>query len=143
MSTENFAEKVRKSFDQQGVTKTLGLEIDSLSSGEIVLSMPFNEAFTQQHGFLHAGIVTTGLDNACGFAAFSQMPAESEVLTVEFKTNLIAPAKGERFLFKAETVKTGRTLSFVEAKAFAVNEGEEKLIATMSATMIAVSQSRV
>ena len=135
---EGFEEKVKLSFDRQPVTSTLGLKIEEITSGGIVLSMPYDKSFTQQHGFLHAGIVTTGLDNACGYAAFSLMAPEAAILSVEFKTSLLAPAKGESFLFRAEVVKAGRTLSFVEAKAFAVDSGEEKLIATMTATMMSI-----
>lgn len=135
---EGFEEKVKLSFDRQPVTSTLGLKIEEITPGGIVLSMPYDKSFTQQHGFLHAGIVTTGLDNACGYAAFSLMAPEAAILSVEFKTSLLAPAKGESFLFRAEVVKAGRTLSFVEAKAFAVDSGEEKLIATMTATMMSI-----
>ena len=135
---EGFEEKVKLSFDRQPVTSTLGLKIEEITPGGIVRSMPYDKSFTQQHGFLHAGIVTTGLDNACGYAAFSLMAPEAAILSVEFKTSLLAPAKGESFLFRAEVVKAGRTLSFVEAKAFAVDSGEEKLIATMTATMMSI-----
>ena len=102
--------------------------------------MPFDEAYTQQHGFVHAGIITTALDTACGYAAFSLMDAESAVLTVEFKTNLLAPARGERFLVRAHVVKPGRTLTVTEAKAFAVSGGAEKLVASMTGTLMAVRE---
>ncbi len=97
----NFAERVRASFARQQVMKTLGAEIVRLAPGEIELAMPYAAAYTQQHGFMHAGIISTVLDSACGYAAFSLMPAESAVLTVEFKINLIAPAKGGGFAFRA------------------------------------------
>lgn len=135
---KNFEEKVKLSFDRQPITKTLSLKIEQITPGGVELSMPYNKSLTQQHGFLHGGIVTTGLDNACGYAAFSLMEPESAILSVEFKTSLLAPAKGEIFLFKAEVVKAGRTLTFVEAKAFALDSGEEKLIATMTATMMSI-----
>src|SRR5215471_15725012 len=81
--------------------RTFRVEIVRLEPGEIEFTMPYNRAYTQQHGFMHAGIITTVLDSACGYAAFSLMPADAEVLTVEFKTNLLAPATGERFSFRA------------------------------------------
>jgi uncharacterized protein (TIGR00369 family) len=120
--------------------RTLGIEIVKLDPGEIELGMPYNPAYTQQHGFTHAGIVTTALDSACGYAAFTLMPADAAVLSVEFKTSLIAPAKGERFRFYAQVVKAGKTLTFCDARAFAVDNGKERLIATMSGTLMAVFQ---
>jgi len=120
--------------------QTLAVEIVRLDPGEIELTMPYNRAYTQQHGFMHAGIITTALDSACGYAAFSLMPAGAAVLSVEFKTNLLAPAEGERFNFRARVVKPGRTLTFCEAAAFASQNGEERLIATMAGTLMAVFQ---
>jgi uncharacterized protein (TIGR00369 family) len=104
------------------------------------MRMPYSPDFTQQHGFIHAGIITTVLDSACGYAAFTLMAADAEVLTVEFKTSLTAPAKGECFAFEAQVIKPGRTLTFCEARAFAIDAaGERRLIAAMSATMMALS----
>ena len=120
--------------------RSLGIEIARLDPGEIELTMPYNVAFTQQHGFMHAGIIKTALDSASGYAAFSLMPADAAVLSVEFKTNLIAPAKGDNFRFQADVIKPGRTLSFCEGRAFAVQAGEERLIATMTGTVMAVVQ---
>ena len=119
---------------------TLGIHIVDLQPGYIELEMPFNEAYSQQHGFVHAGIITTALDSACGYAAFSLMSAEAEVLTVEFKTNLLAQAKGERFSFRAEVIKPGRTLSICEGKAYAIIGGEEKLVASMTGTLMAMTE---
>lgn len=134
----HFDKKVKDSFARQVAMQTLGIGIDAVRPGEVVLSMPYDQALTQQHGFIHAGIITTGLDSAAGYAAFSLMADDAAVLTVEFKTNLMAPASGESFLFKGFVVKPGRNLTFVEAKAYALNGGQEKLIATMSATMMSV-----
>jgi uncharacterized protein (TIGR00369 family) len=133
----DFRQRIRRSFAQQRVMQTLGIEIVRLEPGKIELAMPYDPAYTQQHGFLHAGIVTTALDTACGYAAFSLMPAEAEVLTVEFKTNLLAPAKGERFLFRGSVVKPGRTLTVCEAQALASGGGrEQRLVATMIGTLM-------
>ncbi len=122
---------------------TMGGSIASIEAGRVVLEMPFNSAFTQQHGFLHAGAVTTMLDSAAGYAAFSLMPVNAEVLTIEFKTNLMSPAKGEHFRFVGEVVKAGRTITFCEASAYAqTDDGAEKKIATMNATMMAVTNQK-
>ncbi|MCA1501282.1 MULTISPECIES: PaaI family thioesterase [Bradyrhizobium] len=125
-------------FDAQPAMRTLGIVIVRLAPGEVELAMLHAPAFTQQNGFIHAGIITAGLDNACGVAAFSLMPAEAGILTVEFKTTLLAPARGERFVFKAEVVKPGRTLTFCEAKAYAEHDGKTTLIAMMSGTLMAM-----
>jgi uncharacterized protein (TIGR00369 family) len=139
----HFADRVHASFSRQRAMQTLGVEIGRLAAGEIELTMPFAAAFTQQHGFVHAGIIATVLDSACGYAAFSLMPPEAAVLTVEFKTNLLAPAKGERFLFRAHVVKPGRTLTVCEGRAFALEDNgqtgsQERLVATMTGTLMAL-----
>ena len=125
-------------FDRQPAMHTLGIVIVRLAPGEVELAMLHSPEFTQQNGFIHAGIITAGLDNACGVAAFTLMPCEADILTVEFKTTLLAPARGERFVFKAEVVKPGRTLTFCEARAFAEHEGKTTLIATMTGTLMAM-----
>jgi uncharacterized protein (TIGR00369 family) len=125
-------------FDRQQAMQTLGISIARLEPGEVDLSMPYSTAFTQQNGFVHAGIITAGLDTACGIAAFTLMPPGSDILTVEFKTNLLAPAKGERFCFRAQVVKPGRTLTVCEARALAEADGIESLIATMTGTLMAL-----
>jgi uncharacterized protein (TIGR00369 family) len=134
----NFEARVRTSFARQTAMATLGIEITDLKPGEIELRMPYAIAYTQQHGFIHAGIITTALDSACGYAAFSLMPEDAAVLTVEFKTNLIAPARGDHFLFRARVIKPGRTITVCEAQALAVEGGKEKLVATMTGTLMAL-----
>ena len=124
----NFRERVRASFARQQVMATLGIKIAHLEPGEIHLTMRPDPAYTQQHGFMHAGIITTALDSACGYAAFSLMPTEAEVLTVEFKTNLLAPAKGERFVFRGQVIKPGRTLTICDGRALALEGSKEKQI---------------
>lgn len=126
-------------FERQPAMRTLGVSIARLEPGEVDLAMAYSAQFTQQNGFLHAGIITAGLDNACGIAAFTLMPPGSDILTVEFKTNLLAPAKGERFVFRAHVVKPGRTLTVCEARAFAVADGVESLVATMTGTLMALT----
>lgn len=134
----HFEARVKASFARQHVMKTLGIDIADLRAGEIELRMPYRPAYTQQHGFIHAGIIATALDSACGYAAFSLMPADAAVLTVEFKTNLVAPAKGDYFLFRARVVKPGRTITVCDGQAFAVEADKEKLVATMTGTLMAL-----
>ena len=125
-------------FDSQAAMRSLGISIARLDAGEVDLSMSYNPDWTQQNGFVHAGIITAGLDTACGIAAFTLMPAGTDILTVEFKTNLLAPAKGERFAFRATVIKPGRTLTICEARAFGLRDGVESLIATMTGTLMAL-----
>ncbi len=127
-------------FDRQQAMRTLRISIARLEAGEVDLSMPYSPDWTQQNGFVHAGIITAGLDSACGIAAFTLMPPGSDILTVEFKTNLLEPAKGERFAFRASVVKAGRTLTVCEARAFAEADGVESLIATMTGTLMALTR---
>ncbi len=128
-------------FEAQPAMRTLGISLALLEPGEVELAMAYSPAFTQQHGFMHAGIITAALDNACGIAAFTLMPKGAGILTVEFKTNLLAPAKGERFMFRAAVVKPGRTLTVCEARAFAEHQGIETLVATMTGTLMAMMPS--
>lgn len=134
-----YDQRVRDSFARQTAMETLGIALDHVAAGQVNLSMPYDKKLTQQHGFIHAGIITTALDSAAGYAAFSLMADDAAVLTVEFKTSLLAPAEGERFVFRGEVLKPGRTLTFTESRAYAVKDGSEKLIAIMTATMMAVT----
>jgi len=134
----DFREIATDTFERQHAMRTLGISIARLEPGEIELAMAYSPDLTQQNGFVHAGIITAGLDSACGIAAFTLMPAGSDILTVEFKTNLLAPARGQRFVFRATVVKPGRTLTFCEGRAYAEHDGHETLIATMTGTLMAL-----
>ena len=134
----DYQSKVIRSFKRQAVMKTLGATIQSVAAGKIELAFPYQSALTQQHGFIHAGIVSTILDSACGYAAFSLMPNDAAVLTVEFKVNLLAPAKGARFRAVGRVKKPGRTIIVTEGELFAETDGTEKLVATMSGTIMTV-----
>src|SRR3954452_25198809 len=134
----DFRKGAAATFARQQAMRTLGIAIARLEPGEVDLAMAYSPDFTQQNGFVHAGVITAGLDTACGIAAFSLMPANSDILTVEFKTNLLAPARGERFVFRARVLKSGRTLTVCEAQAFAEHGGAENLIATMTGTLMAL-----
>ncbi len=133
-----YKEKVIESFDQQGVMKTLKASILDIQPGRVELKLPYSETLTQQHGFIHAGIVSTILDNACGYAAFTLMPENAAVLSIEFKVNFLSPASGDWFRAVAKVKKPGRTITVAEGELFANTDGEEKLVATMLGTIIAV-----
>jgi uncharacterized protein (TIGR00369 family) len=137
----NFADRVRASFERQAAMRTLGATLEAVSPGHVVLGMLHRDELTQQHGFVHAGMLAAALDSACGYAAFSLMPADAAVLTIEFKINLLAPARGPRFRFEGRVTKPGRTISVVDGRAtqFDLHGGEEKLVATMTATVMTVA----
>ena len=137
-SDPNFEARVRDSFSQQGMLTSLGAEIALLKAGEFHLTTPYDARFSQQDGFLHAGMVTTLMDSACGYAAFSLMPAASRVLSVEFKVNLLSPARGDRFRAEGRVIKHGRTLTVCEGKLFSIEKEQETLCAIMQATMICI-----
>ena len=132
--------RVRSSFARQKAMETIGAQLTSVTPGTIEIEMPYSAALTQQHGFIHAGIISTALDSACGYAAYSLMPPEAAVLTIEFKLNMLAPGKGERFLFRGNVTKPGRTIIVADGQAYAFSaDGEAKLIATMTATMMTIT----
>ncbi len=133
-----YAQRVRASFDRQEAMRTLGATLTAVEPGRAIIELPWARALTQQHGFLHAGMVAAALDSACGYAAFSLMPADAAVLTIEYKINLMAPAEGERFRMEGLVVKPGRTITVADGRAYAVQAGREKLVATMTATLMAV-----
>ncbi|MEM9788429.1 MAG: PaaI family thioesterase [Pseudomonadota bacterium] len=130
--------RMKADFDRQGAMASMGIAVADVAPGRVVLEMPFNADFSQHHGFMHAGVITTAMDSACGFAAFTLMEADAEVLTVEFKCNFLAPARGDRFRFEGNVVKSGRTLTFTEGRAVAPDGDRETVVATITATMMAV-----
>jgi len=127
---------VEASFDRQPAMKLLGASLTVVSPGVVEVAFPYRLDLTQQNGFIHAGIITTAADSACGYAALSSMPEGSEVLSVEFKVNLLRPAAGERFVARATVLKPGKTLTAVRADVFAFIGEKQHLIAAMQATMI-------
>ena len=130
--------RVAESFGLQQVMATFGATLTRAVAGEVEITMPFDPKLTQQHGFLHAGVVATVLDSACGYAAYTLMPAGSGVLSIEFKTNLLAPARGQSFRFVGRVIKPGRTITVAEGHAYAVHDGVEKLVSTMTCTLMVV-----
>jgi len=132
-----FADEIRQSFAKQTIMGLIGGELTLIEPGVVEISLSYRPDLTQQHGYVHAGIVTTIADSACGYAAYSLMPPDSDVLAVEFKVNLLRPAKGERFVARAEVIKAGRTLTVVRADVVAIAGGEDReLVATMTGTMM-------
>ena len=139
----SFEQEVRQSFAQQSIMELIGGELIRVDPGVVEIELSYREDLTQQDGYVHAGIITTIADSACGYAAYTLMPAESEVLAVEFKVNLMRPAKGEKFLARAEVMKPGRTLTIVRADVFVSSAGEKwQLIATMLGTMMRLPRRR-
>jgi len=114
----------------------LGAEVVHIAAGEVDIALPFSERLTQQDGYLHAGVVAGAIDTACGYAALTTLDAGAEVLTVEFKINLLAPAAGERLVARGRVLRTGRTLTVCRGDAVTINGGREKHVATLTATMI-------
>ncbi|MDR3066932.1 MAG: PaaI family thioesterase [Comamonas sp.] len=141
-STESrdFVDRVKQSFARQGAMATIGAELTLVEPGAVDICLDWAAGLTQQHGFLHAGMVSTALDSACGYAGLTLMPTDAAVLTIEFKINLLAPAKGQRFRMEGRVIKPGRTITVSEGKAFAIDQGKEKLVATMSCTLMCVQQ---
>jgi uncharacterized protein (TIGR00369 family) len=131
-------ERVRASFARQGLLATLGAQVVHVAPGEVDVELAFDERLTQQHGYLHAAALTAALDSACGYADLTLMPEEAAVLSVEFKVNLLAPAAGERFLARGRVVRAGRTLTVCRGDAVAFAGDEERPVATMVATMMAL-----
>lgn len=139
----SFIEEIKESFGKQAVMRLIGAELSSIEPGIIEINLPYSRNLIQQHGYVHAGIVTTIIDSACGYAAFSLMPAGSEVLSVEFKANFLRPARGHHLVARGEVVKPGRTLTVVHGEVFAFSEdGKRELIATMQGTMMCVRRER-
>jgi uncharacterized protein (TIGR00369 family) len=133
----SFAEEIKQSFAKQTIMSLIGAELSRVEPGVIEIKLPYRADLAQHHGYLHAGVVTTIADSACGYAAYSLMPPNSEVLSVEFKVNLLRPAKGEVFLAVSEVLKSGKTLTVVRADVFGLDQsGRRELIATMLGTMM-------
>ena len=132
----DYERRVRESFARQRAMETFGARLLRVAPGEVEIGVDFDEAFTQQHGYLHGGLVTAMVDTACGYAALSLSEPGAEVLSVEFKLNLLAPAAGEQFVARARVVRAGRNLTVCAGDLYALKDGGEKLVATMLATMM-------
>jgi uncharacterized protein (TIGR00369 family) len=134
----DFAERVRRSFARQSFMETIGAALTKVEPGHVEIILPVAAHLCQQHGFVHAGVVSTIADDACGYAALTLMPAGAAVLTVEFKANFLAPAAGERLIASAKVVKPGRTLVVALAEVQAEGGGERRLVSIMTATLMTI-----
>jgi uncharacterized protein (TIGR00369 family) len=136
---QDFAARVRSSFDRQQAMALLGAQMTEVQAGMTAITLPFRDALTQQHGFVHAGIITAIADSACGYAALSLMPPDVGVLTIEFKVNLLNPAAGERFVARGRVAKPGRTIMVCTGEVVAEREdGAQQTVALIQATMMVV-----
>lgn len=131
-----FETYIRENFGRQQAMRTLGATLQQLRSGQAVIELPYSPKLVQQHAYMHAGIITAILDSACGYAALTLADMDSDVLTVEYKVNLIAPARGQRFVATGRVRKAGRTLTICEGEVIAIQDSAEVPIALMLATMI-------
>lgn len=132
-----FEARVRGSFARQRMMRLLGASLTAVRPGQVEITLPFRGDLTQQHDYVHAGAITAIADSACGYAALTLMGPDLEVLSVEFKVNLLAPAAGERFVAVGRVLRPGRTLTVCTADVHADQDGKRKLVAVMQATMIA------
>lgn len=135
----DFARLVHESFAKQQAMSTIGASLSRVEAGHVEIELPYRESLTQQHGFLHAGVVTAVLDSSCGYAALTLMPPGTGVLSVEFKVNLLAPAKGPLLVARGRVVRTGRTITVCQADGFMRADEREVPVATMLATMMTVT----
>ena len=134
--TPDYAQRVQASFDRQGVMKLLGARVSRMAPGECEIQLPFRSDLTQQHGDFLGGIIGTIADSAGGYAAFSLMPEDSSVLTVEYKMNLLAPGDGELLVARGRVLKAGRSLVVTQVDAFVIKDGQETLCATLLQTLM-------
>ena len=141
MASHDGVQRVQDSFARQGAMATLGATLTQVAEGAVDITFDWAQGLTQQHGFIHAGMLSAALDSACGYAGLSVMPEHAGVLTIEFKINLLAPAKGQRFRCEGRVLKNGRTIVLAEGRAYAIDQGQDKLCATMHCTLM-VMQDR-
>jgi uncharacterized protein (TIGR00369 family) len=133
---EAYRNRVREDFARQRFMQWIGAVLERVEPGVVTIGLPFREELTQQDGYLHAGVITTIADSACGYAAYSLMPPGANVLSVEFKVNLLRPAQGESFLAEATVLKAGATLTVTRCDVYARQGQQSRLVASMQATMI-------
>jgi uncharacterized protein (TIGR00369 family) len=135
-SDPDFAARVRASFARQGAMKTLGAQLVAVEPGYCAIALVPRPEVAQQHGYVHAGVVSAIVDSAGGYAGFTLFPVNTSVLTVEFKINLLAPAAGERLLAEGFVVKPGRTLAITRGEVHADRHGKRTLVAIMQQTLM-------
>ncbi|RYE65450.1 MAG: PaaI family thioesterase [Rhizobiaceae bacterium] len=138
LETGDFRERIRQSFGRQGAMAMLDAELTRVEQAMIEIELPYSEKLTQQHGFLHAGVISAALDTACTYAAYTTIAPDASILTIEFKVNLLSPGRGERFLFRGEITKPGSTIIVADGRGYAISDGPAKLIASMTASMMVI-----
>jgi uncharacterized protein (TIGR00369 family) len=136
-------ERVRQEFAAQQIMQMINARLVGVAPGLVHIELDYQPGLTQQNGYLHAGILSTLVDSACGFAAFCLMPAGSRVLSVEFKVNIMSPASGEKFLASGRVVKSGRTLMVCSGEVLAFSAGLQTPVALMQATMMHLSSEEL
>jgi uncharacterized protein (TIGR00369 family) len=134
----DFDLRIRRSFEQQGAMSLIGAELTRVQPAMVEIEFPFDPKLTQQHGFLHAGMISAALETACTYAAYSVIAPDVSILTIEFKVNLLSPGRGERFLFRGEITKPGSTIIVADGRAYAIGDGPAKLIASMTSSMMVI-----
>jgi len=134
------ADRVRASFARQQIMQLIGATLTHVEPGAVEIRLPFRADLSQQHGFVHAGVITTIVDSACGYAALSVVPPQTGVLTIEYKVNFLTPAQGSYFVARGRVVRAGRTVVVCAGDVVAVQDGQETAIATMLATIMAVRE---
>jgi len=134
----DFDARVRASFARQRFMSLIGATLSRIAPGQVELDLPFSPELTQQHGFVHGGVIASLLDAACGYAASSLMPAEAGVLTVEFKVNFLAAARGEGIRAVGRVRRAGRTVTFAEGEAVALDGARQVVVATTQATLMTI-----
>lgn len=134
----DFQTRIRKSFGSQKAMALIGAELTSIEQACIEIELPYDDKLTQQHGFLHAGMISAALETACTYSAYTMIEPAASVLTIEYKVNLMSPGRGERFLFRGEITKPGSTIIVADGRGYAISDGPAKLIASMTSTMMII-----
>ena len=134
----DYRSRIRQSFASQGAMALIGAELTRIQPGMVEIELAFDPKLTQQHGFLHAGVISAALDSACSYAAYSLLEEDASILTIEFKVNLMSPGRGERFLFRGEVTKPGTNIMVADGRAYAIGDGPAKLIASMTGTKMVI-----
>ena len=132
--------RVRSNFAKQPLMATIGAQLTRVAPGAVEIRLPFRADLTQQHGYLHAGTIAAVADSACGYAALSVMPPDADVLSIEFKVNMLSPARGDALVARADVIRAGRTIVVYRADVYAIADGDEKLVAAMQGTMMVSRQ---
>ncbi|MCM2291625.1 PaaI family thioesterase [Allorhizobium sp. BGMRC 0089] len=135
---EAIRNRITASFARQGVMRLLSAQLTHIAPKLVEIEVPFHENLTQQHGLLHAGVISAALDAACSYAGYTVLDPDSALLTIEFKVNMMSPGRGERFLFRGDIVKPGSTIIVADGRGYSIGDGPAKLIASMTSTLMVI-----